>query len=502
MKVHKIFIISASLLFLLSGCKRNVTGIHRDNGILIEQPATIPFYPEKVSIDEIQNFPDFQSIINAPVPDISVYGLYAWYTYFSDYGHWQDEVTEVGWGSIRPGAHLTEFNDNAMRALIDIDIEIMLTVSGGRTKVRSYYGTDWDNEAQDQAFIDEYISCLDTVLSRYGPNGTFFDDNPGQPYKPVRYVEIWNEPNLHYLYGAYLDNPPSLTQKARLYARLLSASYNHIKGKWGDEIKVVGLSACGGSADDLYWGENPLDPNYGFIAQVHQYVSEYGGNPANCYDILSNHPYTHNCPPDAEDYPQGRNSYHYSVANSHHTYKQIMADYGNSNKPVWFTEVGYTRIEGVFEREEALPERFQAAYVVRLYLMALRLGVETVHVMFMVDADGNNAGFFIYETREWYESAHAVQNMIRIMPKPKLVSAVSDGIRGYYAYRIIPDVDNPGEPAVIVAWNVSGAITVPIPCENGRYEITDMLGNTLHINTESNRLEMEIGPFPIYIKRK
>ena len=390
-------------------------GVMGIDKILIGQPESVPFYPDRISIDETQNFPDIEDIINAPVPDISVYGLYAWYTYFSDYAHWQDEVREVGWGSIRPGAHLsgvdpTEF-DEAMQTLISIDIDIMFTISGGRTILRSSYGMDWDSEEEDQAFIDVFISYMDTVLSRYGPDGSFFDDNPGEPYKPIKYVEIGNEPNLHYLYGAYLDNPPSLSQKARLYAKLLLEGYNLIKSRWGDDIQVVGLSACGGSADDLYWGEDPRDPNYGFIALVHQYISELGGDPANCYDILSNHPYTHNCPPDAENYPQGRDSYHYSVANSYDIYRQIMSDYGNSDKPVWFTEVGYNRLDGVFERDEGLTERFQAAYVVRLYLTALRLGVETVHVFFMVDADGANTGFFIYETREWYESAYAVGNI-------------------------------------------------------------------------------------------
>ena len=84
-----------------------------------------------------------------------------------------------------------------------------------------------------------------------------------------------------------------------------------------------------------------------------------------------------------------------------------MNTYGNGDKPVWFTEAGYNRMEGAWERDKGLSERFQAAYVLRLYLMALRLGVETVHVMFMVDADGTNTGFFVYTTREWYESAYA-----------------------------------------------------------------------------------------------
>ncbi len=475
-------------------------GVMGIDKILIGQPETVPFYPERISIDEMQDFPDIEDIINAPVPDISIYGLYAWYTYFSDYAHWQDEVSEVGWGSIRPGAHLAQFNDNAMRALNSIDIDIMLTIAGGTTKIRSAYGLDWEDEAQDQAFIDDYIIYMDTILSRYGPGGSFFGDNPDEPYKPIQYVEIWNEPNLHYLYGAYLDDPPSMRQKTRLYAKLLCTSYNHIKSIWGDSIKVVGLSACGGSADDIYWGPDPTNPDSGFIGLVHKAVEDIGEDPSACYDILSNHPYTHYCPPDAEDYPVGRGSYHYSVANSYNMYRQIMDNYGNEDKPVWFTEVGYNRLEGVFERDEGLTERFQAAYVVRLYLTALRLGVETVHVMFMFDADGSNTGFFVFDTRERYESAYAVQNMISLMPKPKLIGAISDGTAGYYAYRFNPNADSLNYDPVIVVWNVSGSLNATIPIESGAYEVIDMLGHSIILEADNNALEVEVGPYPIYIK--
>jgi hypothetical protein len=130
----------------------------------------------------------------------------------------------------------------------------------------------------------------------------------------------------------------------------------------------------------------------------------------------------------------------------------------------------------------------------------LRLGVETVHVMFMVDADGTNTGFFVYDTREWYESAYAVQNMIRIMPKPKLIGAISDGTAGYYAYRFNPDADSSDYDPVIVAWNVSGPLNATIPVENGTYQLTDMLGHSITREAYNNALEVEVGPYPIYIK--
>jgi hypothetical protein len=59
------------------------------------------------------------------------------------------------------------------------------------------------------------------VVKRYGPNGTFWDDNPGIPKLPIKAVQLWNEPNLK----AYWGGKPN----AKQYTALLKASYKPIK---------------------------------------------------------------------------------------------------------------------------------------------------------------------------------------------------------------------------------------------------------------------------------
>jgi hypothetical protein len=171
--------------------------------------------------------------------------------------------------------------------------------------------------------------------------------------------------------------------------------------------------------------------------------------------------------------------------------------------------VGWNRDEGEFPNEQfpqeldfAVSARIQAAYTCRLYLTAIRLGVERVHVMFLLDADGWNTGFFNNDTREWRESAYAVQNMIDILPKPKIVSAISDGEDGFYAYTIKSNTDEANSKNVIVAWNVAGPLNVDISCERGQYRIYDMLKNFSDIENRSNKLAINIGPCPVYIVRK
>jgi len=59
------------------------------------------------------------------------------------------------------------------------------------------------------------------VVKRYGPNGTFWTDNPSVPKLPIKAVQLWNEPNLK----AYWGGKPDPKQ----YTALLKAAYKPIK---------------------------------------------------------------------------------------------------------------------------------------------------------------------------------------------------------------------------------------------------------------------------------
>jgi hypothetical protein len=59
------------------------------------------------------------------------------------------------------------------------------------------------------------------LVRRYGPDGTFWSQNPSVPKLPIRSWQIWNEPNLK----AYWGRAPN----AKQYARLLRAAAKPIK---------------------------------------------------------------------------------------------------------------------------------------------------------------------------------------------------------------------------------------------------------------------------------
>jgi Glycosyl hydrolase catalytic core len=73
------------------------------------------------------------------------------------------------------------------------------------------------------------------AVARYGPQGTFWLENPGLPKRPIRVWQIWNEPNFKYFVAR--PNPAE-------YGKLVKLSYSAIKAAdSGARIILAGLFA-------------------------------------------------------------------------------------------------------------------------------------------------------------------------------------------------------------------------------------------------------------------
>jgi hypothetical protein len=449
-----------------------------------------------------QIFPPLVDIINKPPLSRPIAGVYTWkFDWISDL-NLDDEFKKVGWKVFRISSSRNQMLDDDQAITImnyceDTGAEIMYTLF---THERTDFGVV-NNLANDQLFFDDFNNFADQMIGKYGPNGTFWDTNPTVPYHPIMYWEIYNEPNEHYFLGEPY-NQLDEEGKADLYARLLLSAYAHIRANpdW-NAIKVVGGSVSRGGI--TYNGQLTC-----FDEMVHIKLAAYGDASA-AYDIWSNHPYLHDNPPDTEHivYRGGVFSHSYSLPNTHMEIRRVMDLYGNQNKPIYYTEIGWHRSNGHYPedaRDYHNTEREQAAYVIRLYLISIRLGVEAIHVMMSADADSFNGGFYYFSTG-WprkiyrYESATASENYFKILPKPGILSAISDGINGYYAYVFDPNTDVAGDDPVIVAWNVEKPIYVKVPGLEGKHTITDMLGNSIHIVSSGPEFWVKIGPYPIYV---
>jgi hypothetical protein len=467
---------------------------------LLQQPTVIPYHGggnndswimTQQQVNQYpQPLPPLADILNRPNPDIPPYGVFIWYTDMDD-NNWRDTVRSFGWKTLRVGRNITDGSyDNAMRNMAGLaasdGVESFYTLSG--VPRQQFVGTD-------SAWVRDYLDKVDELLGKYGPQGSYFTANPTVPYRPLKYLEIWNEPNMHYMYQG-VDYPT----KAAYYAKVLVAAYAHIRANpvW-DSVKVIGFGACGGSQDDIAWDQ------YGFIERVFLADTLV----AHSFDIFSNHPYVFNSPPDAECLVA--NNYHYSVARSFADYRQTLRDFGCADKPVWFTEGGWNRNVGfdsvAIAERDTVTERLQAAYVTRLYLFCLRLGVERYTTMFFKDGGTMNGGFLTHwwqtNTTVKRESGFATQFLTRLMPNPQLIGAISDGDSGYYAYRFRRNASDPQTDTLMGAWNVIGTRTVFLPCEAGKtYKIYDMLGNVEERTAAATQLSVEVGPCPSYIEKQ
>ena len=77
---------------------------------------------------------------------------------------------------------------------------------------------DGENGAQP-ARVADYVAYLEALVRRYGPQGSFWAENPALPSKPLREWQIWNEPHLDWYWRA--DGADIWAQG---YATLLRAS--------------------------------------------------------------------------------------------------------------------------------------------------------------------------------------------------------------------------------------------------------------------------------------
>ncbi|NLF32470.1 MAG: hypothetical protein GX591_16465 [Planctomycetes bacterium] len=409
-----------------------------------------------------------------------VYGLYTW---AGEYRGHRDSIRKAGWRTVRVAGPM---DDATMAMLAADDMEVMMTVGlygGGDKRNRTSFDTD-------EAFLDHYLKGLEAFVRRYGPGGTFFAEHPDVPVRPIRHVEVWNEPNFQYMIPPRegVDRLVIEAEREALYARVLPAAYRTIRSV-SPEVTVVGFGAGGASAGDVR-----------FIRNVHEADPAVGRS----YDVLSTHPYISPAPPEAFSV---RSWGGYTVAGTLAEIRKAMAAAGAADRPVWYTEVGWPISQadgGHFpDKEKVLVSPLlQAAYVVRQYAYSMRLGVERVMIMFVTDSDGFNGGFFLRDGN-WRPSAYAVQTMIRLMPHPKLKEALVDGADGLFAYRFEPA---PGSTSdVVMAWNVAGPRKVRLALGDlarrgvRKAQVIDLFGHAAEVELAGGAVEVEVGPCPVYV---
>jgi hypothetical protein len=199
---------------------------------------------------------------------------------------------------------------------------------------------------------------MTTMVTRYGPNGSFWSEHPDLPSRPVRDWQIWNEPNL----TRYWNVAPW----APTYVSLLKAAHAALKAADpGSRTVLAGL------------------PNESWLALRAIYAEGAHGS----FDVVALHPYT------------GKPA---NVVKLVRYARREMRPRGDVHMPVWVTElswpaaVGKTDTTAGFETTESGQAARLAAGVALLAGERRRLRIGRVYWYTWLSAERSTSSSFDY----------------------------------------------------------------------------------------------------------
>ena len=170
------------------------------------------------------------------------------------------------------------------------------------------------------AAAGSWAAFLGQAVTRYGPEGTFWAENPGLAQRPIRNWQIWNEENFKYFVAK--PNPAE-------YGKLVKLSYGAIKGADpGAKVILGGMFAYpkGGGKPGVCRSKTVATPNLCAPAFLEQMYKKTPGVKAK-FNGVALHPYTTNyqeLTPDIEEF------------------RDVLSDNHDAAKGLWITELGWS----------------------------------------------------------------------------------------------------------------------------------------------------------------
>ena len=184
------------------------------------------------------------------------------------------------------------------------------------------------------ASFADYTRYLRALIQRYGPDGSFWLENPLLPKRPIRQWQIWNEPHLQYQWSI-----PTGTDYAPGYGKLLRGSYKAIKAADpGATVVLAGIS------------------NESWKYLDHLYSK---GRIKGAFDVAALHPYTSK--------PDG-------IITLTKRFRIVMRRRGDAKLPLYITELGLPASKGRIKSNNKLQtdDAGMASYLWRAYKLLVK----------------------------------------------------------------------------------------------------------------------------------
>jgi hypothetical protein len=150
----------------------------------------------------------------------------------------------------------------------------------------------------------DYAAFLTALIARYGPNGTFWTENPQVPKRPQRVWQVWNEPNL----DRYWSSPRPF---AKPFVALLKTAHDAIK-----------------AADP---GATVVAPGFGNRSWEAMEQAYKAGMNHSMYDVAATHPFSYRVS---------------NVLKIVRLVRGVMAKHGDAKVPLSISEITWASSKG------------------------------------------------------------------------------------------------------------------------------------------------------------
>lgn len=190
---------------------------------------------------------------------------------------------------------IAENYDQFFLEMAQRDVQVLMTV-----------GNYWPTWLEDTDELkDEIYELTKLLVRRYRPGGDFSQEN-GLGNYGVRYWEMINEPKYPCCgWGPHGGEQPV---NSALYAEIISRMHRAIREEDPNAFIILGGLSSGNTHQD------PVS----FLDEIYSYGAK------DAFDIVAYHPY----------------GQHNDISAALVPIKNIMAQYGDANKPIWINEIG------------------------------------------------------------------------------------------------------------------------------------------------------------------
>jgi Glycosyl hydrolase catalytic core len=231
----------------------------------------------------------------------------------------------IEWGAIQPlrGGALNWTNvDTIVGRAANVGIEVLPFLSGtpGWAVPHVFVaGTGKTAKAPSHlpasgAAAGAWSNFVKAAVARYGPNGSFWAENPAVPPRPVRTWQIWNEENFKFFVAK--PNPAE-------YGKLVKLSYTALKSvDPGAKVLLGGMFALPKGC------RSKAKPKRAWCA--HDFLAEmYRTTPGikSKFNGVSLHPYSY-------FYPE--------LTPRIEEFREVLKANKDAGKPLWITELGWS----------------------------------------------------------------------------------------------------------------------------------------------------------------